>query len=466
MNIDNVPNSKYKGLLLYLLFFAGSVLLIIWLLNSGRELEKGLAIIGKTATNSSWQLFTQSVNHSFSSPLSQLLFQLITIVITARLFGWLCKKIGQPAVIGEIIAGIALGPSLLGSFAPGIFHVLFPIASLGALGLLSQLGLILFMFVVGMELDNGRLASKAKVAVIISHVSIVFPFLLGIVLAYFIYLPTAPKGIGFIAYALFIGVSMSITAFPVLARIVQEKGFAGTRLGNLAITCAAADDVTAWCILAAVIAIVKSGSISSSVFTIALAGIYILLMFKVLRPLLNRLARKDTANKSLIALCLLTLILSAWCTELIGIHALFGAFIAGTVMPANSVFRKLMTGKVEDLALTLLLPLFFVFTGLRTQIGLLSTARDWLFCAAFIAVAVIGKFIGSAGAAKLMGESVKNSLMIGALMNTRGLMELVALNIGYELGVLSPSVFTMLVIMALATTIMTGPALSLIKRIR
>ncbi|MBS7564851.1 cation:proton antiporter [Mucilaginibacter sp. Bleaf8] len=461
---------RYKDLLFYIVYIGGFSLLIYFLLTQGQHLELAHGINTQTGSASApaWNSFTKAIQHSFASPLSLLLLQIITILITARLLASLCKKIGQPGVMGEIIAGILLGPSLLGTYFPEVSHTLFPATSLGNLGIMSQIGLILFMFVVGMELDLSVLKNKAHEAVVISHASIICPFALGIGLAYFIYQHTAPEHVNFLSYALFIGVSMSITAFPVLARILQERGMSRTRLGALTITCAAADDITAWCILAAVVAIVKAGSLTSAMYTILLSAAYVLTMVKVVRPLLTRMGKAQQSklylNQAIIAISFLTLLVSAWCTEVIGIHALFGAFMAGVIMPDSLNFRRLFREKVEDLAMTLLLPLFFVFTGLRTQIGLLNTAEHWAYCLLFITIAVTGKFAGSALAARFVGQNWKNSLTIGALMNTRGLMELVALNIGYDLGVLSPQVFTMLVIMALITTFMTGPSLTLINR--
>ncbi|RYZ23834.1 MAG: cation/H(+) antiporter, partial [Sphingobacteriales bacterium] len=333
---------------------------------------------------------------------------------------------------------------------------------------LSQIGLILFMFVVGMELDLNVLKSKAKDAVVVSHASIIFPFTLGIGISYFIYKQYAPSNISFLAFALFMGIAMSITAFPVLARIVQERGLTKTRLGTIAITCAAADDITAWCILAVVIAIVKAGSIISAFYTILIALAYVLIMLKVVQPFLKKIgdkySNKESLSKPVVAIFFITLLLSAYATEVIGIHALFGAFMAGVIMPANISFRNIFIEKVEDVALVLLLPLFFVFTGLRTEIGLLNEWSLWKVCLAIIGVAVVGKFLGSALAARFVGQSWRDSFAIGALMNTRGLMELIVLNIGYDLGVLSPQIFAMMVIMALVTTFMTGPALDLINR--
>jgi len=342
-------------------------------------------------------------------------------------------------------------------------EALFPVASLGNLQLLSQIGLILFMFVIGMELDLKVLKNKANDAVVISHASIVIPFALGIGLSYYIYYQFAPVGVEFLSFSLFMGIAMSITAFPVLARIVQERGIHKTRLGTIVITCAAADDITAWCLLAVVIAIVKAGSFVSSLYVIGLALLYVLAMLFIVKPFLKRVgdlyAKKDNIKKSVVAIFLLTLIVSAYLSEIIGIHALFGAFMMGAIMPDISKFRNVFIDKVEDVSVILLLPLFFVFTGLRTEIGLINDAYLWKVTGCIIAVAVAGKFIGSALAARFVGQNWCDSLTIGALMNTRGLMELVVLNIGYELGVLSPKVFTMMVIMALVTTFMTGPAL-------
>ena len=433
----------------------------------GQTLEIGEKIITKTNNSSSWDNFLESFKTNLHHPLALLLAQIVTIILVARLFGWICMKIKQPSVIGEMIAGIVLGPSLVGMYFPEFSAFLFPKESLGNLQFLSQIGLILFMYIVGMELDLSVLRKKAHDAVVISHASIIIPFALGIGLSYFIYKEFAPEGIQFTSFALFIAIAMSITAFPVLARIVQERNLQKTKLGTVVITCAAADDITAWCILAAVIAIVKAGSFESSLYVILMAIAYVFFMIKIVRPFLKRIgdlqAGKSTINKPMVAIFFLTLILSAYATEVIGIHALFGAFMAGAIMPENAKFRTLFIDKVEDVALVLLLPLFFVFTGLRTQIGLLNDSHLWITAGFIILTAVIGKFAGSALTAKFLGINWKESLTIGALMNTRGLMELIVLNIGYDLGVLSPQIFAMMVIMALFTTFMTGPALDFIN---
>lgn len=456
-----------KNSLFYIIITGGFTYLMYRIVEQGKLLEVGRKIISPSSTDSQWVQFLSSLFHNLQHPLALLLFQIITIVIIARVFGWIFRKIGQPSVIGEIIAGIVLGPSLFGLYFPDMKESLFPVDSLGNLQLLSQIGLILFMFVIGMELDLKVLKNKANEAVVISHASIVIPFAMGIGLSYYIYHQFAPAGVEFLSFSLFMGIAMSITAFPVLARIVQERGIHKTRLGTIVITCAAADDITAWCILAVVIAIVKAGSFVSSLYVIGLALVYVLTMLFVVKPFLKRVgdlyAKKENIKKPVVAIFLLALIVSAYVSEIIGIHALFGAFLMGAIMPDIAKFRNVFIEKVEDVSVILLLPLFFVFTGLRTEIGLINDAYLWKVTGCIIAVAVAGKFFGSALAAKFVGQNWRDSLTIGALMNTRGLMELVVLNIGYELGVLSPKVFTMMVIMALVTTFMTGPALDIIN---
>ena len=460
---------NYKNLLFYFGVTGGFTALIYWIIKKGKYLEGSKKIAVSGVENGSWNDFIASMQHNFQDPLAILLAQIVTIILVARFFGWVFKKIGQPSVIGEIIAGIVLGPSLLGMYFPEFSAALFPLESLGNLKFLSQIGLILFMFVIGMELDLKVLKNKANEAVVISHASIVIPFALGIGLAYFVYNRFAPEGVKFLSFSLFMGIAMSITAFPVLARIVQERGIHKTRLGAIVITCAAADDITAWCMLAVVIAIVKAGTFVSSLYIIMLAVLYVIAMLFIVKPFLKRIGdlygSKESIIKPVVAIFFLVLILSSYATEVIGIHALFGAFMAGAIMPDVPKFRTIFIDKVEDVSVILLLPLFFVFTGLKTEIGLINDPYFWKITGFIILVAVVGKFFGSALAAKFVGQNWRDSLTIGALMNTRGLMELIVLNIGLELKVLTPEVFTMMVIMALVTTFMTGPALDLINYI-
>jgi Kef-type K+ transport system membrane component KefB len=460
---------NFKSILAYIGVLGVFLLLMYMILQSGKTLEAGRNIIEPQLQTSYFTQFLQSLSTNLAHPVALILAQIVTIIIISRIFGFLFGKIHQPTVIGEIIAGIALGPSLLGMMFPEFSAALFPEKSLTNLSLLSQVGLILFMFMVGMELDLKVLQNKVKDAVVVSNAGILIPFTLGIGLAYFIYGHFAPNGVPFLSFGLFLGMAMSITAFPVLARIVQERGIHRTRLGALVITCAAVDDISAWCMLAAIIAIAKAGSFLSSVYTIFLAFSYVIFMIKIVRPFLKRVgdlhASRENLSKPVVAIFLLTLMISSYTTEVIGIHALFGAFLAGTIMPENTKFRNIFIQKIEDVALVLLLPLFFVFTGLRTQIGLINDSYLWQVTGLIILVAIVGKFVGSAIASRVMGQNWCDSLTIGALMNTRGLMELVVLNIGYDLGILSPEVFSMMVIMALVTTFMTGPALDLIEKV-
>ena len=466
-----------RNLIFYVLTIAIFGSLLWFVFNQGAKLEEIQSSqtsaqnqVAATAPGSAIPVFFRSLSENLEHPLSLLLIQIVVILLSSKLLASLVSKIGQPVVIGEVIAGILLGPSVLGHFWPGVSEFIFQPASLSNLNFLSQLGLILFMFIIGLELDIHLLKHKAHTAVVVSHASIIIPFAMGVSLAYFLYERFAPPHISFLAFGLFMGIAMSITAFPVLARILHERGLTKTALGSLALTCAAADDVTAWCILAAVIAIVQAGSVMSAGFTVFLSIVYVIAMLKLVRPWLERLETKyastESLNRTFAVISFFILFLSALTTEMIGIHALFGAFLAGASMPSHPGFRKMLAARIEDVSLVILLPLFFAFTGLKTQIGLLNNGATWLVCGLIILVAVAGKFGGSMLAAKFTGQSWSDSLAIGALMNTRGLMELIVLNIGYDLGVLSPTVFTMLVLMALVTTFMTCPALSWIERIR
>lgn len=457
---------KFKNSIFYifiLVFFSG---IIYYILELGKGIE--LSKVSKEVIVSHHYLheFIASIKHNIFHPLAILLAQIVTIILVARFFGWICRKIGQPTVIGEMLAGIALGPSLFGTYFPELFGTLFPKESIVNLKFLSQIGLILFMFVVGMELDLKILRTKVKEAFIISHTSIIVSYALGLGLAFFLYQEFAPNGVHFMSFGLFLGVAMSIAAFPVLARIVQERGLNKTKLGSLVITCAAIDDITAWCLLAGVIAIVKAGSVASSLYIIAMAVVYIGLMLGLVRPFLKHVGElydsAEKITKPVVAIFFLTLLISSYLTEIIGIHALVGAFVAGVIMPENMRFRHIFIEKVEDVSLVIMLPLFFVVTGLNTKIGLLNTEYLWKMTGIIVLVAVSAKFLSSTLTAKYVGQNWRDSLTLGALMNTRGLMELVVLNIGLELGVLSPKIFAMMVIMALSTTFMTGPALNLI----
>jgi Kef-type K+ transport system membrane component KefB len=414
---------------------------------------------GQAPTGGLLRAFSENVQHS----LSILLLQVVVIVAAARLLGSFFYRIRQPRVIGEIVAGILLGPSLLGWLAPGVQGFLFPSTSLGSLQLLSQIGVILFMFVVGIELDVQLLRKKADAAVLVSHASILVPFLLGTAAALLLYRSLAPAGTRFSAFALFLGVAMSITAFPVLARILDERKMSTSFLGSTAIACAAVDDVTAWCLLAVVVALVRSTGLEGALMTILLTLLFIAAMLFVVRPRVARLVGERPPEHSrsggLLAGIFLFVFASALLTEIIGIHALFGAFLAGVCMPPSPGVRQYLRERLETFSAAFLLPLFFAFTGLRTQIGLLDNWWSWLACALIIAVAIAGKLGGSMLAARWTGMAWGDSFSLGVLMNTRGLVELIVLNVGYDLGILSPRIFAMLVLMALVTTFMTSPVL-------
>ena len=460
-----------KSIAFYLMMILVFGSLMYFIVKEGESQQVGTAV--QTMQNApqtmgeGFLVFWDSVTHHIQSSMGILLLQIITILIVCRLFGWMFQKIGQPTVIGEIVAGIVLGPSVLGHLLPGVSAFLFPLESLGNITILSQFGLILFMFAIGMELDIGEVRKKLKETILISHTSTIVPFFFGMLTAYYVYGSYAHKGTPFLSFALFIGIAMSITAFPVLARIIQEKGLTKTHLGTISLASAANGDITAWCLLAVVIAIAQAGSMLSAVYNILFSILYILFMFLAVRPFLRMIGHiyhnKEVIDKALVALMFLLLIVSSYFTEILGLHALFGAFIAGVVMPGNIKFRKIMTEKVEDVSLALFLPLFFVSTGLRTEIGLLNKPELWWLCLIFIVVAIAGKFGGAMFSARFVGESWKDSLYIGALMNTRGLMELVVLTIGYDMGILTPSVFVILVLMTLVTTFMTTPLVSFIK---
>lgn len=392
--------------------------------------------------------------------LKLLILQIFVILIASYSVGWLLSKFHQARVVGEMVAGILLGPSLLGWILPGTSAALFPTQSLNVLNALSQMGLLLFMFLVGVELDRKQLRKLGHTAIIISQTSIIVPFVLGAALAVYLHHQFEGASLPFTGLVLFIGTAMSVTAFPVLARILTERKLLNTRVGTIAIACAAVDDVTAWGLLAIIIAIVKSNLHQTQLWQ-GLGGlvVYLAVMIFVARPLLAKLRTARTS----IAVALLFMLASSLVTELLGIHLLFGAFLAGLVMPKDGEFVQWFRNQMGSLPVFLFLPLFFALTGLRTNITLIGNTRMVLYCVLIILVAIVGKFGGSMLAARFMGMRWSEAASIGILLNTRGLIELVILNIGLDLGVLSQSLFTMMVVMAIVTTLMTGPALSLVK---
>jgi len=404
-----------------------------------------------------------------------LLATMAAVIVLGHTLGWLFRFIGQPPVIGEVLAGIVLGPSILGYFSPETMHALIPDVAAdphgqvtSALHAVSQLGVILYMFLVGLEVNVKQLKRQAHTAIAISHASTLTPFLLGVVLALWLYPRLSHQGVPFTSFALFMGVALSITAFPVLARILTDRGLTRTDVGALALACAAIGDVTAWCLLALVVGVVQS-QVGSALLVSAWATAFIAGMFGVVRPLAKRVCKRlDQRPGALpswaIVVGFVAMLISAVITEVAGIHAVFGAFLLGAVIPPDSRLAHEFNAKLRDPVLVLLLPAFFAYMGMRTQIGLVSGAQAWLMCAVIIVVATAGKFVGAWAAARLAGQSRRDSAAIGVLMNTRGLMELIVLNIGLDLGVISPTLFAMMVIMALATTMATAPLLKVLLR--
>ncbi|MCZ0987168.1 cation:proton antiporter [Streptomyces diastatochromogenes] len=401
-------------------------------------------------------------------PVPDLLIAVPVVIAACRAGAGLFRRLGQPPVIGEITLGILLGPSLLGWLSPSLQHWLFPPAVLPYIGALGNLGLLAFMFLVGLELDLSALRGHSRSAVAVSQASIALPLTLGSLLALGMYGTFAPEGVGRLPFVLFIAVSMSITAFPVLARILTDRGMYTTRLGSLAMACAAVDDVTAWCLLAVVAAVGASGSLQDAALTALWSVVFLAAMLWIVRPLLTKAAgRASRAVESTVLVVLFSgLCLSAFVTDRIGIHALFGAFLFGVVTPRGSRAVELSAARLRAFTVPVLLPLFFVSTGLKTDVALLTgDSTQWLWAAAVLAVAGLGKWGGSTAAARLAGETWRDAMSIGALMNCRGLTELVALNLGLQLGVIGPALFTILVLMALLTTAITSPALSWFRRV-
>lgn len=394
-----------------------------------------------------------------------LLLEIFIILTVSRVFGFFFAKLGVQAVVGEIVAGLVLGPSLLGYFFPEVKEFLFPDPSIDFLKLLSQIGLILFLFIMGLEISWEKLRDKLKSAVVISHFTILVSFISGIILSFYLYNPK--EEVSFLTFSLFIGIAMSITAFPILAKIIQERNLTKDRGGILAISCAAFDDITAWILLAIIISISQASSLVGIFFVLVLLVLYLLFTFKVIRKKFKAIIKKvehlNFIPKNVLLLILLWLTISSFFTEAIGIHLLFGAFIAGMSIPAGLQFRTKLLEKIEDIATVYFLPLFFVYSGLKTNLILLFSSYEMVFAAiAVILVAVLGKLVAGIIISRTLGESWKDSFIIGILINTRGLMELVVLNIGLEQGFITNEIFTIMVLMAIVTTLMTGPLLNLI----
>ncbi len=444
------PRTGFRTLWVYLGLVVVPVVIAIILLSQGDD--DGGSVSGTEA--------------AAGPSLAQLLLAITVVVGACKVVGWLAQRIGQPAVIGEITAGILLGPSVLGALWPSGAAVLIPKATVPQLNVVAQLGVIFFVFLAGLELNTELLRGRGRLAVVVSHVSIALPFLLGVGLAMLAYTRFAPGGVGFLPFALFFGVSMSITALPVLVRILHEIGLFRSEVGVVALTCAVVDDVTAWSLLALVIALTTASSLVGVVLTVVLTAAFVAVLGLVVRPLLRKLVTRVPAAslQKAAPLAVVGVLLCAMTTEWIGVHAMFGAFVFGVVFPRDNPIATWLHDKAGGLTTALMLPLFFAYSGLRTDIGLLSGGGAWLWCGLILLVAVAGKLGGSALAARAVGESWNHSLQVGTLMNCRGLTELVVLNIGLDLGVLSPTLFTMLVIMALVSTAMAAPMATWLAR--
>jgi Kef-type K+ transport system membrane component KefB len=392
----------------------------------------------------------------------QLLLQLIVILLIVQLLGNLSGYIGQQWVIGEILAGLALGPSLLGAFWPGLESQLFPKSTFPILQTLGDIGLILYMFSLGAELDLPLMLRQSRSAVFVSLSGVLLPLALGSLLGFFLYPDLAGPNATLPSFVLLVGTSMAITAFAVLARLLAEKNMLGTNVGLLALTSASVDDVIAWCLLAYVTSIAQPhGTTISVISTIVLTIIFAVVMLLGVRPLLKYFMPRIPSKPLQMALSIVLLFVSAYATNAIGIHPIFGAFVAGICLPRSAVFKE-QVHSLDQINKMVFLPVYFVYSGLQTRIGLINGLPLWLLCLLILLIACLGKIVGGTFSTRIAGQSWRDSLSVGILMNTRGLVELVVLNIGLQLGILSPTLFAMLVIMALVTTMMASPILPLL----
>ena len=399
------------------------------------------------------------------SMLLHVLLTLVAVVVAGQALGFLFRHVGQPPVIGEVVAGILLGPSLLGRVWPEASAFLMPAEVGPYIAVIAQIGVILYMFLVGLELNPAALRERAGNTLFIAHASIALPFVGGAALAFLLYPRMGYGAHSFVSFVLFMGISLSVTAFPVLARILTDRQMQSTPLGILALGAAAIGDVTAWCILAFVVGIAQA-AVDRAALTLVLTLAFIAIMLGVVRPILVGLFQRHDSSRPaplITAAMLVGVFISAMLTEAIGIHALFGAFLLGAIIPHDSQLANTFRHKFEDLVTLLLLPAFFASVGMRTEIGLVSGLENWLICGLITLVAILGKFIGTYAAARFTGLDNRNSFGLGVLMNTRGLMELIVLTVGLEMKVLSPTLFAMMVLMALATTLLTGPVLAMMN---
>lgn len=452
-------------LLVYLLLILGAVAGFWAIQSAGERLEAPAAESAAVQISANKPASVDVVFHVLAT--------LAAIIGMGNLLSGVFRRFGQPAVIGEVVAGIVLGPSLLGTIAPDAMNFLIPGPEtdpqrlvLSSLKTIAQLGVVLYMFIVGLELNTQKVGRQAHAAVAISHASIVFPFILGAALALWLYPLLSSSDVPFTCFALFLGVAMSITAFPVLARILTDRGLDQTEMGVIALSCAASDDVTAWCLLAFVVGVAQA-KLAGAMIVVVTSILFIAVMLLIVKPLAVRWiawAEPRNLDRQTTSFLLIAVLCSALSTEAIGIHAVFGAFLLGAIIPHDSRIAKELSDKLRDVVTTLLLPAFFAVTGMNTRIGLITGMQSWLICGAILAIATVGKFGGTLVASRLTGLDWRTSTALGILMNTRGLMELIVLNIGLSLGVISPKLFAMMVLMALATTVATAPILKVLVR--
>lgn len=442
------------------LLIIAAVLILMWIRSLGVELVAPAPAANQSVSRSAPGI--PQINMFL-----HVLLALAVVIAAARAVGFVFRRLGQPPVIGEVIAGILLGPSLLGQVWPAASAYVLPASVAPFLNVIAQVGIVLYMFLVGLELNPAYLRRNPKSVLAISHVSIILPFLLGAALSLLLYPVLATSDVPFTVFILFMGISMSVTAFPVLARILTDRNMHQSRIGTIALTCAAAGDITAWCLLAFVISVAKA-RIGDAVQTVLLSLAFVALMLIVVRRVAVKIAQREEGktevSQGMMGLVFVALLLSAFTTEWIGIHGLFGAFLLGAVIPYDSRLARNLTYRLHDFVVVFFLPAYFAFTGMRTQIGLVSGFDQWLLCGLIIVVASLGKFGGSFIAARISGFPARDSAVLGILMNTRGLMELVVLNIGLDLKVLSPTLYTMLVLMAIVTTVATTPILDRLNR--
>lgn len=448
--------------LAYPLVIGGSLAGLLWILRLGSGLTAPAASDSVSALAASFG----AVPGVFRLPV--FLAQVVAVILVSRGVGRLMRRVGQPQVVGEMLGGLLLGPSVLGALAPPAYALLFPAGSVRFLNAVSQLGVLLFMFLVGLELDLTVLRGRRQTVTLTSHAGIAVPLCLGAALALLLYPRLSNESVPFVAFALFVGCALSVTAFPVLARMLAERGLSKTPFGSLAIACAAAADITAWCVLAVVLAVADGRAAGVRLWT-SLAGAMVFVVFmltvgrRVTASALARRGHNAHPTSDQLAIVVVVALASAWITEQLGIHALLGAFIAGLAMPKAEAFVSSITTRLEELLSVVLLPLFFAVTGIRMNLAAIEGSSMWMLCALIFVVATIGKAGGTIVGARASGLSWREAASLGALMNTRGLMELVILNLGLEIGIVTRPLFTMMVLMALATTALTAPALTWLR---